>query len=134
MKITRAKVNEAIMRLRKGYMTTNEEMNQLMDRALSHRCEYQTVAEWKDAVYYSEKEIDADEINETEPEETDMKVIFENWKSVTDNYDADIRVNQESGQLEMNDHEGQGWMSLSCYSPDEFEIDENGNGFILGIC
>ena len=55
MKITRAKVNEAIKRLRRGLMTSDLEMNALMDDALTHRCEMQTIQEWKDAVYYSMK-------------------------------------------------------------------------------
>jgi len=57
MKITRKTVNEAISRVRHGIMPANPEMSKLMDEVLKHRCEMQTLKEWRDAAYYSFKQL-----------------------------------------------------------------------------
>jgi len=60
-----------------------------------------------------------------------MKILFENWKSVTANYDATIRIGKDN--LEMDIHDGSGFQNISCFCPDDYNIDDNGNGYILGI-
>lgn len=60
-----------------------------------------------------------------------MKINFLNWESITKDYDATIRI--QNNKLEMNDNNGSGFLPISCYQPNEYEIDENGNGYILGI-
>lgn len=76
MKITRKQVKEAIARLRKGGVTTNSEMNTLMNEVLKHRCEMQTIKEWEDAAYYMIHETRKETV-EKEAKELLYKVIKE---------------------------------------------------------